>query len=55
MENLKVNDDSYKNGLISVSDLLEAQADYQHTLDQVTEAKADYLVKKTAYLQSTGR
>jgi len=54
-ENLKVNDDSYKNGIINVSDLLEAQADYQHTLDQLTEAKADYLVKKTNYLQSTGR
>lgn len=54
-ENMKVNDDSYKNGLITVSDLLEAQALLQQTLDQLTDAKTNYVVKKTTYLQVTGR
>jgi len=51
-ENLKVNEDSYKNGLINVSELLEAQALYQQTQDQLTDAKTNYVVKKTRYLQS---
>ena len=54
-ENFKVNEDSYKNGISTVSDLLEAQALLQQTQDQLTEAKANYLVKKTTYLQATGR
>ena len=54
-ENMKVNDDSYKNGLIAVSDLLEAQALLQQTQNQLTEAKANYIIKKTNYLQVTGR
>lgn len=54
-ENLRVNDDSYKNGLSTVSDLLEAQALLQQTQDQLTDAKTNYLVKKTTYLQVTGR
>jgi outer membrane protein TolC len=54
-ENFKVNEDSYKNGISTVSDLLEAQALLQQTQDQVTEAKANYIVKKTTYLQATGR
>jgi outer membrane protein TolC len=54
-ENMNVNNDSYNNGLINVSDLLEAQALLQQAKDQLTEAKADYLVKTTVYLQSTGR
>ncbi|MEJ5350874.1 MAG: TolC family protein [Melioribacteraceae bacterium] len=54
-ENLNVNEDSYKNGLITVSDLLEAQALLQKAQDQLTEAKANYIIKKTTYLQVTGR
>jgi outer membrane protein TolC len=54
-ENFKVNDDSYKNGLTTVSDLLEAQALLQQTQDQLTDAKANFIVKKTTYLQATGR
>jgi outer membrane protein TolC len=50
-----VNEDSYKNGISTVSDLLEAQALLQQTQDQLTEAKANYIVKKTTYLQVTGR
>jgi len=54
-ENYKVNDDSYKNGLINISDLLEAQALLQQARDQLTDAKVNYIVKKTTYLQVTGR
>jgi outer membrane protein len=54
-ENMKVNDDSYKNGLCNVSDLLEAQALLQQTRDQLTDAKTNYITKRTIYLQVTGR
>ncbi len=54
-ENLKVNQDSYENGMIGVSDLLEAQALRQQTNDQWTEAMAGYRVKLVFYLQVTGR
>lgn len=54
-ENLKVNEDSYKNGLTALSDLLDAQASLQQTCDQLTDAKANYTIRKTTYLQVTGR
>jgi outer membrane protein len=54
-ENLKVNNDGYKNGLITISDLLEAQALFQQMQNQLTDAKTNYLIKKTIYLQVTGR
>ncbi|HOT97768.1 MAG TPA: TolC family protein [bacterium] len=54
-ENLKVNETSYQNGLTTLSDLLEAQALQQQALDQLTETKADYRIKKCRYLQMTGR
>lgn len=55
IENLKVNQDSYTNGLITVSDLLEAQAMLQNTQDQLIESKAQYQIKQFNYLQITGR
>jgi len=54
-ENMKVNDDSYNNGLITVSDLLEAQALLKQAEDQLTDAKTNYLIQRTKYLQVTGR
>jgi outer membrane protein len=54
-ENLKVNQDSYNNGMTSVSDLLEAQALQQQMNDQLTDAKASYRSKQITYLQVTGR
>jgi outer membrane protein len=54
-ENFKVNEDSYRNGLINISDLLEAQALLQKSQDQLTDSKANYIVKRTTYLQVTGR
>ena len=54
-ENLKVNNDAYRNGLITVSDLLEAQAIFKHAADQLIDAKAHYRIKQTNYLCVTGR
>ncbi len=54
-ENLKVNEDSYENGMSDISDLLEAQAMRQQALDQVTDAAAGYRLKMVYYLQVTGR
>lgn len=53
-ENLKVNQDGYDNGLITVSDLLEAQALRQEEHDRLTDAMAAYRVKLVQYLQVTG-
>jgi outer membrane protein len=54
-ENLKVNNDSYRNGLITMSDLLEAMALSQQAQDQLIDARAQYMVKKRSYLQVTGQ
>ncbi|MCK3683081.1 TolC family protein [Maribellus sp. YY47] len=54
-ENLKVNQDSYNNGLIQLSDLLEARALKAETEDKLIEAKNQYKVSITNYLQVTGR
>ena len=55
IENMKVNEDGYNNGLINVSDLLEAQALLRQSEDQVTDATTNFLLKKTEYFQATGR
>jgi outer membrane protein TolC len=55
MENMKVNQDSYDNGLVTVADLLEARTLLQQAEDQLTDAKAGYRIKEREYLQITGR
>ena len=54
-ENLRINSDNYKAGIVNVSDMLEAQAMLQQAKDQITDAKASYKVKLVSYLQVTGR
>ena len=54
-ENLRVNEDSHKNGLSTVSDLLEAQALLQQTRDNLTDAQASYKTKAGNYLSVTAR
>lgn len=54
-ENLRINEDSHRNGLTSVADLLEAQAMVQQTRDDLTDAQTDYCIKRKKYLQVTGR
>ncbi|MDD4193383.1 MAG: TolC family protein, partial [Mangrovibacterium sp.] len=54
-ENLKVNRDHYDAGLIPVSDMLEAQAQYQESHNQYIDALTRYQITKVNYLQLTGR
>jgi len=53
--NLKVNEESFDNGMIDVSGLLEAQAMRQQALDQAADAAAGYRLKVVYCLQVTGR
>jgi outer membrane protein len=55
LENLKVNEDSYENGLSDLAELLEAQAMRQQALDQMTDAVVDSRIKRIEYMQVTGR
>jgi outer membrane protein TolC len=54
-ENVRVNKNSYDNGLIQLSDLLEAQAIKVETEDKLAEAKTQYKINVTNYLLVTGR
>jgi len=51
-ENLRVTSNNYKAGISGMSDLLEAQSVYQNSLDSLTEAKCNYQIAKTKYLQA---
>lgn len=54
-ENLKVNQDSYRQGVLNTSDLLDAQALQQQAKVQNIEAMANYRVKLLVYLQVTAQ
>ena len=54
-ENLRLNEQYYKAGTTSMSDLLEAQQLYQQSRDKYAEAYSKYEISKTEYLQATGR
>ncbi|MGV8094406.1 MAG: efflux RND transporter permease subunit [Mangrovibacterium sp.] len=54
-ENLKVNRDHYEAGLINVSDMLDAQAQFQESHNQYIDALTHYQVIRISYLQMTGR
>ncbi len=54
-ENLKVTNDNYRTGNISISDLLEAQALFQSTNDNLTNSLCNYQVSKSNYLQAIGK
>ncbi|MGD9555893.1 MAG: efflux RND transporter permease subunit [Mangrovibacterium sp.] len=54
-ENLKVNRDHYEAGLIQVSDMLDAQAQFQESHNQHIDALTHYQVARVSYLQLTGR
>lgn len=53
-ENLKVMQTSYNSGIINLSDLLEAQAQQTETADKLIEAKTQYQLAISIYLQVTG-
>lgn len=54
-ENLRLNEDYYKAGIATMSDLLDAQTSNQQSLDKYTETVCNYLDCKTAYFIATGR
>ncbi|MEG1729226.1 MAG: TolC family protein [Bacteroidaceae bacterium] len=54
-ENLRLNQDYYKAGTTTLSDLLTAQSLFQQSSDKYTDAYALYQVKKLEYLQVTGQ
>lgn len=48
-EHLKVVDDNYQAGIMSTSDLLEAQATYQEAQDKLVDAKSSYQIRQVYY------
>ena len=54
-ENMRVTQDSYDNGIVTVSDLLEAQAIHVEAETNLLEAKTNYRLAITSYIQVTGR
>lgn len=54
-ENVRLNADYYKAGTVTLSDLLDAQSLLQQSRDQYTGDYTAYLIKRTEYLQATGR
>lgn len=54
-ENLRICDDSYKAGTVSLTNLLEARTLLQQSHDQYTDACTGYYLKLTLYLHATGR
>jgi outer membrane protein TolC len=50
-ENVRTGEDSYKNGLSILSDLLDAQNLLQQSRDQYTEAVTEYFIKLAEYKQ----
>jgi multidrug efflux pump subunit AcrB/outer membrane protein TolC len=54
-ENLKINQDNFRAGMINVSDLLEAQTLLQQAKNQLTDSQTNYKIKLSNYLKTTGR
>ncbi len=52
-ENLRLNNDYYRAGISPMSDLLDAQQQYQQTRDKYVDAFADYNTKILEYKQAT--
>lgn len=54
-ENLRMQQDFFRAGTTTLTDLLNAQSMLQQSTDSYTEAFVDFQVKKRAYLKNTGR
>ena len=52
-ENLKLATDNYAAGMVSMSDVLEAQTLLQQAQSQLADSKVDYMIKLTKYKQMT--
>lgn len=55
LENVRLNEDYYKAGTATLSDLLDAQSALQQTRDQRIEAATNYRIKLSKYKQATGQ
>lgn len=54
-ENLRLNQDYYRAGTTTMSDLLDAQTMLRQSHDKYAEAYAQFRIKTVEYLQATGR
>jgi len=54
-ENLRLNEDYYKAGTSSMSDLLDAQSMFQQSKDKYVDVYAQFQIAKLEYLQATGQ
>lgn len=54
-ENLRLNENFYRAGTVTVTDLLNAQTLHRKAQDQYVEAYGNFQLKRLQYLQSTGR
>lgn len=54
-ENLRIYENCYRAGTVTINDLLKAQTLYRQSRDQFVDAYGEYRIKTTEYLQSTGR
>lgn len=54
-ENLRLSNDYYLTGMITMSNLLEAQSLFQQAQNKMAESYALYMIKKAEYRKSTGR
>lgn len=54
-ENLRLNQNFYDAGTVTVTDLLNAQTLYQQSQDKFVDAYGQFQIKKLTYLQATGR
>lgn len=54
-ENLRMHEDFYQAGTVTMADLLDAQTLYRQGCDRYSEAVSTYEIKKVEYLVMTGR
>lgn len=54
-ENLRLNEEYYRAGTTTMSDLLDAQTLFQQSRDKYADAYAQFRIKTVEYLQATGR
>ena len=54
-ENLRLNEDYYRAGTTTMSDLLDAQAMFRQSHDKYVEAYSQYNLKILEYRQATGQ
>ena len=54
-ENLRVMQERYKNALSTLTDLLDAQSQWQQAQSNLIEAQTQYKIYETEYLRATGR